>query len=78
MNPHVLADTRPSTWRVYQFRHSDVAAGWAGRVDDDSAVTLFSCQLIRRLKGSGGEPGGFGVEGAGDAELEIPDPVAGN
>ncbi len=24
LNPHALAGTRPSTWRVYQFRHSDV------------------------------------------------------
>ena len=25
LNPHVLADTSPSSWRVCQFRHSDVA-----------------------------------------------------
>ncbi len=27
LNPHALAGTSPSSWRVYLFRHSDVAAG---------------------------------------------------
>ena len=26
MNPHVLADTSPSSWRVCLFRHSDLPA----------------------------------------------------
>ena len=26
LNPHALAGTSPSSWRVCQFRHSDVAA----------------------------------------------------
>jgi hypothetical protein len=25
LNPHALAGTSPSSWRVCQFRHSDVA-----------------------------------------------------
>ena len=27
LNPHVPKDTSPSSWRVCQFRHSDVALG---------------------------------------------------
>ena len=27
LNPHALAGTSPSSWRVCQFRHSDVASG---------------------------------------------------
>ena len=27
LNPHALAGTSPSSWRVYLFRHSDVAFG---------------------------------------------------
>ncbi len=27
MNPHALAGTSPSSWRVCQFRHSDVPPG---------------------------------------------------
>ena len=27
LNPHALAGTSPSSWRVCQFRHSDVVSG---------------------------------------------------
>jgi RimJ/RimL family protein N-acetyltransferase len=30
LNPHALAGTSPSSWRVYLFRHSDVGAGTSG------------------------------------------------
>jgi hypothetical protein len=31
LNPHALAGTSPSSWRVYLFRHFDVGPGHLGR-----------------------------------------------
>jgi hypothetical protein len=36
LNPHALAGTSPSSWRVCLFRHSDVATGEPVRGGDDS------------------------------------------
>ena len=38
MNPHALAGTSPSSWRVCLFRHSDVAARCAWRGHNSSAA----------------------------------------
>jgi hypothetical protein len=47
LNPHALAGTRPSTWRVCLFRHSDVAT--AGMVVGRTPYpTQFAASLVQR------------------------------